>query len=655
MRHILFLFAVLFSFNSFAQQTDKPYLQSEKLNAARLIKAAEDNYLSDTTYDAKYYKLDLTVTSSYMYGAVTVKGMPLTGTIDSCYLDLSGSMQLDSVVANGVQLITYRADNKIYIHLDKSYSADEIFTLTVYYQGKPSSSGLGSFDFGKSASGKPLIASLSEPFGASDWWPCKNALSDKVDSSDVWITCSSELTAVSNGSLEEVIDNGNLTKTYKWKNHYPIAQYLISIAVGDYTEYKSFYKYSETDSMPVVHYIYPSRLNNVKRYLDKTVNMIQIFSEKFGQYPFIKEKYGHAEFNWSGGMEHQTCTSIGAFDDYIVAHELAHQWFGDKITCKDWHHIWLNEGFATYSEGIYREAAEGEDSFNAFVVETYSSAKSAKGTIYVQNVSSDDAIFDYARSYSKGGAVLHMLRGVVGDSVFFNILKTYASEPSLIYSVATTEDFQAIAERVCGYSLDYFFKEWIYASGYPKYSISWTGSAAENGYSDINLNISQSQSGTFFTMPVTVRVISSEGDTTSVVLFNDTQNQEFNFSVKGTPKTLKIDPDNYILKTLTITDVYEPVGEVSSFKLEQNYPNPFNPETKIKFRVSSGTSGNSYIPVKLKVFDAIGNEVTILVNKELDPGEYEVLFNASELASGVYIYKITAGDYSQSRKMVLMK
>jgi aminopeptidase N len=653
MRYTIILFILVSAFLSFAQESDKTYLISEKLSAAKLIKAAEDNYLGDTTYDAKYYKLDLTLTTSYLYGAVTVKGIPVHNVINSFFLNLNDNMQLDSVVAGSVKLNTSHSDNKIYISLDKSYSINEVFTVIVYYQGKPASSGPGSFDFGKP--GSSLIASLSEPYGASDWWPCKNSVSDKVDSSDVWITCSSELTGVSNGLLLEVVNNNNSTKTYKWKNHYPIAQYLISIAAGNYTEYKSYYKYSESDSMPVVHYITPSRLGSVKEYLDKTVSMIKIFSDKFGQYPFIKEKYGHAEFNWSGGMEHQTCTSIGAFDTYIVAHELAHQWFGDKITCKDWHNIWLNEGFATYCEGIYREAAEGKESFNDFVNEIYISAESARGTIYVQNISSDDAIFDYARSYAKGGAVLHMLRGVVGDSVFFNILKAYASEPSLVYSVATTEDFQAVAEKVCGYSLDYFFKEWIYSAGYPRYNVSWTYSSGENGYYDVKFNISQTQSGAFFTMPVTVQVISKEGDTTSVTLFNNTPNQDFSFSVKGVPNIFRVDPDNYILKSLSVSDVYEPANEISSFRLEQNYPNPFNPETKIKYKVSSSKSGSAYVPVKLQVFDAIGNEITTLVNKEMAPGEYEVVYNASELASGVYIYKITAGDYTQSRKMVLMK
>ena len=370
--------------------------------------------------------------------------------------------------------------------------ANELISTLVYYHGIPGSSGFGSFTFSAN-SGTPLIYSLSEPYGASDWFPCKDTPADKADSSDQWITCSSDLYAVSNGKLIGIIDNGNGTKTFKWKNSYPIAQYLLSLAVTNYTVYTNYYKYSPVDSMPVVHHVYPETFPLAQAVLDKTPLMIKIYSDRFGQYPFLKEKYGHAQFGWGGGMEHQTCSSMGSFSEDLVSHELAHQWFGDKITCKNWHHIWLNEGFATYCTGLYYEAAYGPETYRSYMDSQMEVAKAAVGSIYVQDITNTNEIFNSARSYSKGSVVLHMLRGIVGDSVFFRILKSYIADSTLAYNVAITMDFQKVAEAVSGLSLDYFFNEWIYGENYPQYGLVWKYNLASGNLYNITLNLSCSR------------------------------------------------------------------------------------------------------------------------------------------------------------------
>ena len=260
---------------------------------------------------------------------------------------------------------------------------------------------------------------------------------------------------------------------------YPIAQYLISIAVTNYEKYVNYFHYSNNgvpDSMPITHYLYPGKLSSIKAQLDETPNMIKVFSERYGLYPFIKEKYGHAEFGWGGSMEHQTCTSMGVntFKQYIISHELSHQWFGDKVTCKTWRDIWLNEGFANYSEAVYFEAIGGKTSYDNEITFEMKSAKKAVGSVYVQDISSAGNIFNYNRTYAKGECVLHMLRGVVGDSTFFHILRAYDSDPQLAYNSATTEDFKRVAENVSGMDLNYFFSEWIYGENYPKYTYNWS-------------------------------------------------------------------------------------------------------------------------------------------------------------------------------------
>ncbi|MEW6509140.1 MAG: M1 family aminopeptidase [Bacteroidota bacterium] len=200
-------------------------------------------------------------------------------------------------------------------------------------------------------------------------------------------------------------------------------------------------------------YVYPESFASQKVNLDKTNDMIRIFSEMYGPYPYSKEKCGHAQCGFGGGMEHQTISSMGGFSESLAAHELAHQWFGNKVTCKDWQNIRLNEGFATYSDKLYHQKKYGDAAFNNQMNSVMTSSKTANGTIYVQNINSVGEIFNSARSYNKGAAVLHMLRGIIGNEKIFQVLGEYLIEPGLSYNVATTEDFQRVAERVSGQNL----------------------------------------------------------------------------------------------------------------------------------------------------------------------------------------------------------
>src|SRR5664280_1219214 len=287
-----------------------------------------------------------------------------------------------------------------------------------------------------------------------------------------------------------------------------------------YTVYTNYYKYSPVDSMPVVHHIYPETFPSVQGVLDKTPLMIKIYSDRFGQYPFLKEKYGHAQFGWNGGMEHQTCSSMGTFAEDIISHELAHQWFGDKITCKDWHHIWLNEGFATYCTGLYLEAAYGPNYLSSYMQSQMEVAQTAVGSIYVQDISNVNEIFNNARTYSKGSVVLHMLRGIVGDTLFFRILKSYIADSTLTYNVAVTEDFQKVAETVSGLNLEYFFSEWIYGENYPQYSLTWKYNLISGNLYNITLNLSQQNNSNpvYFTMPVRIKISTAIKDTFFTIL-----------------------------------------------------------------------------------------------------------------------------------------
>lgn len=653
-----FFLLIILNFSVYSQETEHQCAVSKIERFKNLNKISQVNYPGDSKIDIIYYKLDLRLTYSpnYLRGNVTVKAKADTNSISSFYLDLISVLTVDSVLLLNQPVSFNHSSDKLTIQLDRVYNQGEEFTVTIYYKGVPPSTGLGSFVFG-SHNGQPAIWTLSEPYGAKDWWPCKDTPADKADSADIWITVSTDLIPVSNGNLTDVIVNGDGTHTYRWKVGYPIAQYLISLAIANYTEYKIYFHYSANDSLPVVNYIYPESFTQVKPQVDKTPLMLSVFSERFGPYPFLNEKYGHAQFGWGGAMEHQTISSMGAWSDGIIAHELAHQWYGDLITCKNWHHIWLNEGFATYSEALYLEATQGLNAYNTSINNRMNSAKNAVGTIYVQNISDVWEIFNSARSYAKGAVVLHMLRGIVGDSTFFNILRTYSYHPSVAYGVAVTEDFQAIAESVSGMDLNYFFQQWIYGENYPKYNVNWSKSQLNDSLWNLRLNISQltNSNPAFFTMPVQIKVTRTGFADTLLTVFNNQQIQEFNIPVLGEINSVVFDPNNFILKTVNVTvDAEEGAGLPYKFALEQNYPNPFNPTTKIRYSVASDVKSQKS-KVKLVVYDLVGNEIATLVDEEKSAGNYEIEFDASALTSGVYFFKLLSGNFVDVKKMILLK
>ena len=629
-----------------------------------LNKINKVEYPGDQNIDVTYYKLNLSISyvNRTIEGVVTINAKSLTNNLSNVFFDLQDHFTLNAVSIGSSPLNATLLNDKVNITLDRPYNIGEEFSIDIDYNGSPGSSGFGSFEF-NSHDGNPAIWTLSEPYGSSDWWPSKDTPADKADSSEVWVRADDFFITVSNGKLIEEINHGDGTKTYKWKNSYPIAHYLISLAMTNYEVYENNFEYEPGKFMPVVHYNYPENLDdNRKLQLDLTNDMLTVFTELFGPYPFINEKYGHAEFGWGGGMEHQTISSMGSFGQGIVSHELAHQWFGDKITCKDWENIWLNEGFATYSEALFVEMTYGKIAYNNYInfemgsPDQPGSAKTAVGPIYVQDISDLRNIFNGARSYAKGSVVLHMLRGVVGDENFFNILKTYISHPDLAYNVATTEDFQAVCEEISGQDLDYFFSQWIYGENYPKYSLSWSSNNLGNGSYAISANLIQqtNTNPTFFTMPIDLKISTTIGDTV-ITVFNNLQTQTFDFTVKGQPTQIQIDPENWILRDVNnITDINAEQILPEYFSLAQNYPNPFNPSTTINYTVPSVVNKNFH-SLQLKIYNALGKHISTLVNEKQNAGSYNINFNSENLPTGVYYYSLTSGNFTKTKKMILLK
>ena len=649
-----FLFVCMFSC-TYAQMSDSECatgkilsLQKRQKNERLVNVQAVDNNI-----DITYYKLNLGLTYSpkNIKGEVTINAKSKTSNLLQVIIDLQNALTTDSVKMGDKRVIFSHQDNQIKIQLDKNYVENQTLSFVIYYHGTPTDTGLGSFVFGTHNNSKDLaIWSLSEPFGASDWFPCKNAVDDKADSSDVWITADKYFVSVSNGILEKILDNQDGTRTYQWKNRYPIAQYLISIACSNYELYKGSFNYDGKNEMPITHYIYPESLTTIaKTALDKTGFMLDLFSKKYGLYPFIKEKYGHAQFGWGGGMEHQTCTSLSSFGETLIAHELTHQWFGDKVTCKNWENIWLNEGFASYGECIYTEAISGKLGYDNYISGFMTSAKTAKGTIYVQNVNNINEIFSSARTYRKGAVVIHSLRGIVGDDKFFKILQNYIASKNA-YGNATIEDFQVVAEQVYGQSLDYFFKEWLYGENYPKYKSQWSATPQSNGTFKVNITLSQSTNTNpiFFTMPIQIKMNQGLGDTT-ITVFNNQAIQSFEFVVKQNPTILTIDPNNLILKELDNLNLLANEPQITDLYTLNIYPNPSSEDINVSYQLAKSSE------VKLSIIDFSGKEIYAGQAEKQTPGNHSQNIKISQFSAGTYIVNLKVDGLNESRKLVTIK
>jgi hypothetical protein len=355
-------------------------------------------------------------------------------------------------------------------------------------------------------------------------------------------------------------------------------------------------------------------------------------------------------------MEHQTCVTHNASTvqanhayDWLLAHEMAHQWWGDLVSVNDWRDVWLSEGFATYSEAIFQEHAFGAQAYRDYMQQSLMAA--------VLNSGENFPIYDPnnlwgTTTYEKGGCVLHMLRRVIGDPVFFDALASYRQ--AYAYSSAVTSEFQAIVESAAAQDLDWFFDEWIYGTGWPSYEYSWHAVEDQGQYA-VDLVIDQVQTnGPVFRMPVDVKLTTVAGDTT-VVLVVEAAHQVFDLALASEPTAVTLDPDNWILNEAEEVAYAGAGGAVpAELRLEQNVPNPFSRTTTIRYSVPRAQR------VRLEIYDAAGRQVVSLVDGPVGPGWGEVTWDARDrnrraVASGAYFCRLSAAEGRSVSRMIVLR
>ena len=480
----------------------------------------------------------------------------------------------------------------------------------------------------------PIVWTLSEPYGAKDWWPCKESLADKIDSIDVYITCPQQYLAASNGKLVDDKISGQ-NRTAHWSHRFPIATYLIGIAVTNYQTYSDFLDLPNGEKIEVLNYVYPEYLATAKSKSTEILNILSFYNSKFMTYPFASEKYGHAQFGWGGGMEHQTMSFMTNLEFELVAHEMAHQWFGDYITLASWHDIWLNEGFATYLTGLTYENLQNGQYWQLWKNNQVSRIiSSPDGSVYVPDTTNVNRIFNGRLSYSKGAYLLHMLRWEMGDALFFEGMKNYLKDPEIANGFASQEKLVKHMETVVDTSFTEFFKDWYYGEGYPIYRLTY--------YTDFGkqkLRISQSSSNSavgFFEMHIPVRVW-KDGKYTDLRLYNTTQNQEFIIAESAVDK-IEFDPDKWLIAK---ADVVNPVPHVSMLSDIQIIPEAKYRSIRVLLPEYLGKG-------TLRIVDLSGRLVKVCELTESDSH-----INVSNLKSGIYLVNVKTSEKQKSEKVLL--
>ncbi len=594
------------------------------LAIAQLAHTQVDKVLSaGSEYDLIYHKLNLEVDPAvnFIKGNIITYFKPINDHTSTISFDLAQKMNVDSVIYHGKKLNIKHENNIVNIKLPEELSKGVLDSISVIYSGKPASlNGFGSFSVRKHKD-TPIMWTLSAPYGARDWWACKQSLYDKADSIDLIFTHPKEYKVASNGVLisEKVIKNKKITH---WKHRYPITEYLIAFAITNYTVYNDYVPLNEHDTVVVTNYVYPEN-RSAKHQSKAVIDIMQLYSRLFIDYPFKKEKYGHAQFDWDGGMEHQTMSFMQSLNFSLIAHELAHQWFGNYITCGSWKDIWLNEGFATYCEYLNYEKNLGNyDPVNWKHYKISHITGTNGGSVYVDDTTSVNRIFSSRLTYAKGAMVLHMLRQEVGDSAFFKGIKNYLTDEKLVNGFAKTPDFQHHIEKAANKKLDYFFNNWIYGQGFPIYGITW----GQNEKNDLYLKIHQQPSHNsvkFFKLNVPIRFVGENKDT--VLVFNNTKNdEEFTSELDFKVKKIIFNPNKDIIAIMTAKNEVENTTGVVIM------PNPVDNQLNISLNNLSEVH-------KVSIHDISGRAVKEFSVKNDDS---KLNFNVRNLRKGVYFVVI---------------
>lgn len=577
----------------------------------------------ENKYDMKFVHLNLNLerTTKYLSGNAKTVARVSAAALDTFMTLLHENLIVDSIYFNNVNVPFTRADSMVKVAIVNPLPANTSFTAVVYYKGLPPNGGaaIGS-GFSNASSGSwntQVTWSLSESFVAYHWWPCKQVLTDKIDSSWVYVTTDSTNRVGSNGLLKNVVLNGN-KKRYEWHSRTPIAYYLISVVVSRFREYNLYAKpqYLVNDSILIQNYIYNNAftsnnwINTQKADLDEMPTVMEFLCDRYGMYPFYKEKYGHCMAPFGGGMEHQTMTSLGFFEYYINAHELGHQWWGDNVTCKSWSDIWINEGFASYTEHLTAWYLD-PPSFMPNLNYAHNDVMSQPGgSVFFTGADTmnSNVIFDSRLTYNKGGAIIRTLQFVTNnDSLWFRTLRGF--QTTYKNNNASVKDFKNYYEAQTGINATQFFDQWYYGEGYPTFTMKYN-TIGNTLVLQSTQSVSRPTVTPLFITPVEYRISRASMADTIVRVMHTNTVEAYYFTLNGTVTAVSCDPNNWLInKGLSLgldPNVAAGIEDQTASSVFSLWPNPTRGLLKIEHPTAA----------QVKVLDLSGRLVKEATLKE---------------------------------------
>ncbi len=635
------------------------YCAQKKSNAPDLpSRPSGTDVIIPHSFDVLKYTLDLDIYSCFLspypnsFKATNVINFRVDTALSSIKLHaVNSSLLIDSVRMAGISFS--HASDILTIQLNRTYNPGEIVNVKVCYHHKNVSDQAFNVQGG-------MVFTDCEPEGARRWFPCWDKPSDKA-TLDLKVKVPLNARLGSNGHLADSTVSGDTLK-YHWVSNQNISTYLM--VMSGKINYKLNIVYwhklsNPADSIPIRFYF---NYGENPTYIQNIIGaMTTYYSETFCEHPFDKNGFATLNnlFAW-GGMENQTLTSLcpNCWQEGLVAHEFAHQWFGDMITCATWADIWLNEGFATFSEALWLENTGGYSAYKNDILNDASNYLSSNPGWAISdpewaiNTPSNDVLFNYAITYCKGACVLHELRYVLGDSLFFATLASYASDTNFRFKSANVADFNAKVNSVAGGNYDWFFEQWIFQPNHPIYQNTYNFEDQGNGNWKANFFMTQIQSNpTFFKMPVQVKIRFADNTDTLINAMNDANYQQFSWTFNKRPVFFQFDPDQQIVikEGSTIVGIGQDLLPGAGIHLAQNTPNPASGMTRIVYELDKA------MPVKLEILSLVGKSITILADGNMTAGKYNVDYDCSQLSPGIYLYQLHAGGNMLTKKLVVSR
>jgi len=672
----LVLAFVLLSTNLRAQVEDKIVEDPSFPALEHGSKPARALDVVDTTnkrpFDVLSYKLLLDWRTPFWTQAHVFKGwntitIAVTDKTDSIVLD-AAEMRIDTCWLNGTSIVPAPQPDQtelLTIPLPSGLRnpANPIVLKFAYTRTSETNDGFYFYPKGTAvtintridSTAEDLAYTMSEPYDAHKWMPCMDLPYDKANS-EISIIVPEGITAQSNGTLISVIPNPDYSSTFNWKSDEPIATYLMVADASHWVEWRDYYHRlsNPNDSVPVIYYAWPVDFDpdtananyDAQAALKKTPQMIAAFSARYGEFPFVKYAQVPVQPFSFGGMEHQTITTINRLwlaghSETGIAHELMHQWFGDKTTCETFRDIWLNESFATFGQAIWRETAYGKASYQDEIAwDSRAYFVTAHNDIPIYNPPIA-FVFNYATVYTKGAATLDMLRHYLhNDTLFFNSLRDYSAH--FAWSTANTAQFEDFMSRRLGVDLTEFMDSWIYGAGHPIYSITW----GQRANKQLTLRVNQLQTvRDHFTMPMQFQVFHNNLIDTIVVM-NDARTKSYSFSLNYTADSVRFDSSSVVVSLHSVhRDDNMSVSRLNFLQGSLGLTAQ-NADEFIECRFSPLEQQG-----EIALFDIVGNR---LVTQSIGRGEHSFRFSYP-VASGVYFVRLRTvdGSFASARVCIL--